>query len=630
MTFHNDCVSLPKAMVPSVIDARNIKGAYPAVLESTLRSGLPDSTDARFKLEPLHDNGRLVLLIDNLDPSNKLHIDFLTATRSAYKKARMIIAVKLPFVDTQKLRPVLGIEHFDFCQLKTLTRGKVRTLVEKWKLPPRYKTDTVVEEIHSRFGALGIPQTPAYVVIYLSVLEEIDGFNPINSSTVIEQFVESALQKYKPVYAFRSAFDYRNQIDYLGAMAERMCRNNSFLVEYSELYEWTKQYFEHIGQEHDLSKLISHFVQNKVFSHEGNSIYFRYNIFLSFFIAHQIQQSETFRAWLLEDHRYTNYISEIDIYCGLSRGDARMIEFFSNQFEGFAEQLEVIVRPLAWTDRLEKLTLPIVKKSETEAFTDGIASQLTSDMPAEKRDEAVSGGSETPVVRPNTQRPETTGLMPLWIKALRAYTVSLKNLENLSKADKERHLKKILQGWSSVMLYACIAFKEITEKRQIEIGPVRFELDLPDNVDAKALRVLFVHIPVLISDWVRRDLGSQKLALQLKNNDIPETLSDAFLQTCLCADLKLDEYLGRLRTLKDKASDARSASFKEFILVKMHSIFLRLGIDHTEQAGFLHIAAELSAEIKGLDGEERAREIDRYTTELRRRGQVQQLRENMS
>ena len=91
-----------------------------------------------------------------------------------------------------------------------------------------YNVDAVVDEIHSKFRALGIPQTAAYVVIYLAVLEDIKGYNPINSSTVIEQFVESALQKYKPAYIFRGAFDYRNQIDYLGAMAERMCKINRF------------------------------------------------------------------------------------------------------------------------------------------------------------------------------------------------------------------------------------------------------------------------------------------------------------------------------------------------------------------------------------------------------------------
>jgi hypothetical protein len=627
--FHKECVALPKAVVPCVIDARTIKGAYPAVVDSALRGGLPDSSDARFKLRPLHNNGRLVLLLDNLDPSNKIHIDFVSAVRSSYPKARLVLLAKLPFIDMQRLKPVVGIADFDFYQIRTLTRSRVRSLVEKWKLPARYRTDTVVEEISTRFEALGIPQTAAYVTIYLSVLEDVDGFNPINSSTVIEQFVESALQKYKPVYAFRSSFDYRNQIDYLGAIAEQMCRQDRFLVDYSDLYDWTKQYFERLGQEHDFSKLISHFVENKVFSDEGNSIYFRYNIFLSFFIAHRIQQSPEFRTWLLQDHRYADYIPEIDIYCGLSRGDSSLIEFFSTEFESFAKRLEDIIRPLAWADRLEKLTLPTVKKTEAEAFADRIVSQLTSEMPPEERDEAVGDDSPDPG-KSSVPRQQMKNNVQLWLASLRAYTVSLKNLENLPKADKERHLRRILQGWSSVMLYACILFKEVIEKREVEFGNLKFRIDMPAELDARILRSIFVHIPVLISDWVRKDLGSQKLALQLKSDDIPNTLSDSFLQTSLYADLKLDGFLGRLKTLREKAAKAKSVSFMEFLLVKMHSMFLRLGIDHNEQSGFLHIAAELNADIKGLEGEERQREIEKYTTDLRRKGQVQQIRENVS
>jgi hypothetical protein len=180
-----------------------------------------------------------------------------------------------------------------------------------------------------------------------------------------------------------------------------------------------------------------------------------------------------------------------------------------------------------------------------------------------------------------------------------------------------------------VLLYACILFQEAFEKREIEIGNVRFRIELPVDLDARVLRLLFIHIPVMISDWVRKDLGSQKLALQLKNDDIPQSLSDSFLQTSLYADLKLDEFLGRLKALREKAAKAKSVTFLEFLLVKMHSLFLHLGIEHDEQAGFLHIAAELSADIKGLEGEERQREIEKYMTDLRRKGQVQQLRENL-
>ena len=81
-----------------------------------------------------------------------------TGIRSQYPKARLIVAVKMPLVDTQRLRPIIGIDDFDYVQVGTLTRGKLRSLVEKWRLPSAYSVDAVVDEIHSRFLALGIPQ----------------------------------------------------------------------------------------------------------------------------------------------------------------------------------------------------------------------------------------------------------------------------------------------------------------------------------------------------------------------------------------------------------------------------------------------------------------------------------------
>ena len=71
-----------------------------------------------------------------------------------------------------------------------------------------------------------------------------------------------------------------------------------------------------------------------------------------------------------------------------------------------AEKLEGYVKPLAWTDRLEKLNIPAVKKNEAEAFTAGITKQLTSNMPAEKRDEAVSQDEAPAEVKPDRKFPE--------------------------------------------------------------------------------------------------------------------------------------------------------------------------------------------------------------------------------
>lgn len=638
MQMYAECVNLPKAMVPVFLDGRRIRVAYEASISSTLRSILPDSDNRQLKLGPLHDGGRLVVVIDDIDPTNNLHISFLAGIREHYPRARLVVGVKLDLLNTESLRPVIGIETYDLLRVETLTRGKVRSLVQKWRLPSFYQADLVVDEIDTRFQTLGIPQTPPYVAIYLSVLEGIEGYNPINSSTVIESFVEATLQKYKPQYVFRSSFDYRNQIDYLGYIAEEMCRRNKFLIPYEAIYAWTREYFDSIGVEHDFTKLIGHFVENKVFADEGNHLYFRYNIFLSFFIAHRMQQSRNFLEWILSDFRFANFIAELDIYFGLSRGDLETLEHLGVQFATLTAAVATFLAPLASTDRFEKLSIPAARKTDADEFTESIRRQLTETTSVEERDQAISANDEnqprpsTPSdkqkdeLRPMIERTAIIGVLPRWIMTLRAYTVALKNLENIPKQQKEAHLEKILEGWSTLMVYACLAFKESMEARTIQLGDMKLVIDLPEKADARAFRGIFLSIPVVVSELVRRDLGSQKLALQLKSDTATQSLSAGFLKTALYADLKLPEYIGRLKGFREKAES--SLIFQELLLLKMRQLFLRLGLSEEEQHPFLTIAAEISAEVKGLDGEERQREIDRYTTELKKKDQVKRLREN--
>jgi hypothetical protein len=281
-------------------------------------------------------------------------------------------------------------------------------------------------------------------------------------------------------------------------------------------------------------------------------------------------------------------------------------------------------------DRLEKLSIPAAKKTDTEEFTSNIERQLTGDTSAEARDEALSSDEEPRHdVKPHRERVVMVGTLPRWVFTLRAYTVGLKNLENIPKGKKEEHLRKVLEGWSKLILYGCLAFKEVIEEREIEVGGTKLKIELPEKVDARVIRSMFLTIPVLISELLRRDLGSQKLALQLKNDALATTLSDQFLQTGLYADLKLPEYVGRLKAFRAKAEKQASLIFLEMLLLKMRLLFLRLGLEDGEQQGFLAMAAEISADLKGLSGEERQREIDRYTTELRKKDQVNRLRDNM-
>jgi predicted phosphodiesterase len=623
--FHRECAALPEALVPVLLDARRLK-AYPANISGALRGGLPETSDPRMKLAPLHESGRLVVLVDDFDPSNIEHRAMLEMLNVSYPKARIIVAAKLPLFYADGVLPIVGISEFSFVQMRPLNRTNVRQLIEKWKLPESYNTDLVLNEISTRFRELGVPLTPVYVVVYLSILEDIKGFNPINLSTIIEQFVENVLEKYKPAYAFRSSFDYKNQIDYLAVIAEKMCRKNEFMTDYEELYEWTRSYFDDIAMEHDYQKLLQHFIDNKIFSYEANKVYFRYNIFLSFFIGYRIQRNIVFRDWILHDRRFMSYINELDIYFGLSRNDSDGLEVLAAEFAKFSAELAVIVDPLAWTQSLDSLQLPPMQNKDRNQYVDAISKKLlTSNVPAADRDAEVGRGEKEKDVRPDLHRAEVTGVVANWIMSLRAYSVAVKNLENIPRSKKEEHLAKVLNGWGTVMRYACLLFRDFIETKELTAGGLKFKLGGLEKLTVPMIRLLFIAIPVVISQFLRADLGSQKLSVLLRDENLSADSASAFLQTGLYADMKLTEYLPQLGKLRRRM--AESQFFLEAMLLKMRDLYTRFGLTAEEQKPFRKLAAEISADLKGLKGQDRSKHMSDYANELDRNEQLVRLRE---
>ena len=65
-------------------------------------------------------------------------------------------------------------------------------------------------------------------------------------------------------------------------MAEKMCRTNSFSVDYHVFYKWTKGYFEKIGIDQDFKRIIDYFIEDRILENVGNHVNFKYNIFLSY------------------------------------------------------------------------------------------------------------------------------------------------------------------------------------------------------------------------------------------------------------------------------------------------------------------------------------------------------------
>lgn len=231
-------------------------------------------------------------------------------------------------------------------------------------------------------------------------------------------------------------------------------------------------------------------------------------------------------------------------------------------------------------------------------------------------------------MRPALERQELRYDVEKWLAALQAYTGALKNLENIPREKKEEHLEKILEGWSTLLRYICLMYKNALIDKKFVLGTREFKFEVPEHIVARKIRYFFLRLPTLVSGLLRTHLGTQKLELQLRRDYPKRSLTVAFLQTGLYADLQLTEYLNQLKSLHKRVSE--SPFFLEALLVKLRDFYLRFGVARYERVAFRRLIAEIRADVEGRKGRDRTEKIAMWMASLGRDEQVEKFRDAAS
>jgi hypothetical protein len=116
-------------------------------------------------------------------------------------------------------------------------------------------------------------------------------------------------------------------------------------------------------------------------------------------------------------------------------------------------------------------------------------------------------------------------------------------------------------------------------------------------------------VPSFIAGYMRSDLGTQKLELQLEDADLEKPAVINLLRTGLITFLKLPRFLRHIRAYFERS--ASSLFLKEVMGLKLREFYLRYGFTHEESLELRRIMAGVDADIRGLRGEERDRHIGR-------------------
>jgi hypothetical protein len=300
------------------------------------------------------------------------------------------------------------------------------------------------------------------------------------------------------------------------------------------------------------------------------------------------------------------FLQEIDIYCGLRRFDEKVIEELEAKFKNVDDRLAKEFPGLPDLHMMDGFELP--KDKSIEAMFTSVTEQLVeTKLTDTERDNLFDDEMPTSTATPTLpSRPEVTSVGIEWITTLRAYTIALKNLEEISADKKAHHLRNILSAWGRLIGYVILILRTAFDV-DIKIGAATINLGkLFGDSKSAMLRYFLMATPSLIGGILRDNLGTEKLRLMLAatNPAGNESITVRFLNEGLYLDLRLSEFIRRLDTFRKSLTDRQF--FPEALFVKLLDSYLRFPLqDEALDAQYRRLMADLRADVTGLRGPER-------------------------
>ncbi len=597
------------ARIPILLDI-SVMRPYPAHIESMVRSAMPCSDDSEFGWRALKESHPFLFLVDNFLPSNDRHQRVIEKLTDSFESARFIIAVKTPLAIHAKALPKLGVAMPGRnVVLHPFSRRQVRALVEKSDLPDDMDRNLVVDDIATRFTTIGIPLSGPIITMYLYIIKQKGKYAPVNAALVLENFVEAILEKIDSSI-FREDFDYGEQVNVLCEVAKLFIMKGFISVTYELMYEKISEYYSSVGIERTANQVIEYFLEKKIFEQIGQDIYFRHGIFLTYLTAKEMIKDEEFFGFCTTKSNCCRFVNEIDIYFGLKRNDLRGLEKISGWYEEAKNEVLKEVSELADPETLSDLSLP-TQKDMHEFMGEVSRRVLSSDSGAEADEELDGDVTSRKQFKQKISRPIIQNRILQYIHLLRAYSVAIKNLEDIPREKKEYHLQRVINGWALVTAFSVRLFALLFEDGEVKTGDTTFVFDDGRQTDGRQIRMLMANIPTVVSNVVRAHVGTEKLNLQLKS--VGENAVESFLAQSLRLDMRLPEILTDVR--RTLAKSKGEPIVLEFWMWKLRDSFMRFGLGEIDTAQFRRLIAEADADVLGLKGSDRS---DRISETLQR------------
>ena len=245
-----------------------------------------------------------------------------------------------PFIDLAALKPEIaeGVP-FSKVTMRSMKRGQLLALVEGHGLTDPFAADQMVERVMRDASALNVPLTAVTGSFLIQIFREEPDSKVINQAALIERYIDICLEKYAPRDILPGTFDFKNKVDLLCTIIEKMIRDDIYAVDENEFTSWCIAYLKNYGLKFSAHNIVDYFVKSRILLQEDGRIRFRLRVFASFFAATRMIDDATFREYIFDAKRYLSFSHEIGFYCALNRRDIAKLQVIWDEFERLSKDL---------------------------------------------------------------------------------------------------------------------------------------------------------------------------------------------------------------------------------------------------------------------------------------------------
>jgi 3',5'-cyclic AMP phosphodiesterase CpdA len=613
-----DASEIARIRLPILFDFEDIKYSTEALL--SLCKARTHGALEKVNIDSLLLQGLACVVIDDVDFGDAKKIPILRQFVERFPKCRYIFsspkAVAAPYGAHVAPEMPIAFEFVEICEFK---RRDMRQLVKTFENCEN--VEELLDRLQSEFKEISLPFTAANGTILMTILQEQSGFRPINRAVLVEQFIDTTLRKAAADQSKRETFDYGNKTALLAYIASWMVAKDDYVPIFEDLRECVAKYLKDVGLSEDIDKLFNEFFLARIIVRKpDNKACFRYRAILEYFIALRMSHDELFKAWILDESRYLQYINEIQYYAGKSRNDSTTLELVAVRFElelqkvfdGIGNEIDYV--------KIASLSLPVSKDSSAGELWNQLSMPPLTQEEKDRELEAeipVDIEKRQTVFRPKIDLPGNRFILSVLL-----FSGLVKNLELVPDELKRRCLDRLWHGWSAFLHLSLAVVSELVRHRKLKINGVMYVINAPKSMpDNELARRIALSMPVSISKFASSSLGTEKLERQLTsptlfdNTEVP--LVFEFFRTALIADLRLSATPGAIESAFQKFRGSRYLT--ESLVWKVGELrrLERLRTEHFDAVTASSINA--IAKLRGVSHEkmnaERSKQLNRIKKE---------------